>query len=106
MEKRWSIYLKNAFSITALLLSLAALQGPLWRSASAGRVTAKSGGTVLLNYDGDLEKAAIFEKRTATLSSGQPGQLVIHGHKPGKTSLLLRYKDGDSMVYEVVVLPG
>ena len=107
MENRRPHSFKNTLVITAVLLAFAALQSPLrFPSSGPGEVTAKSGGTVLLNYDGELERAAIFQKHTATLSSGGPGRLVIHGHKPGKTTLLLRYKDGASMIYDVVVRPG
>jgi hypothetical protein len=105
MESLRSTHLKNFLSITALGLSLAALQSPLWRPTPRS-VTAKAGGTVVLTYDGELENAMIFQKRTATLSAAGPGRLVIHGHAPGKTSLLIRYKDGERTVYEVVVPPG
>ena len=107
MTEKGSTYLKKVLSIAALLLSLAALQSPLWRPEAATRsVTAKAGGTVTVPYDGQLDKAVIFRRRMATLSAGSPGQLVIHAHAPGKTSMLIRYKDGDSVLYEVIVLPG
>ena len=107
MDTRRHILLKNALSITALILSMAALQSPLWRPRVAPRsVTAKAGGTATVACEGEIEKAMIFHKRTATLTAPGPGQLMIHGHAPGKTSLLIRYKDGDSAIYEVVVIPG
>jgi hypothetical protein len=107
MRTSWSTFLKNVLSITALLLSLAALQSPLWRpNPSPLSVTARSGATVVFSYQGQLEKAIIFRKSNATLSAGGPGQIMIHAHHPGKTSMLIRYKDGDSRLYELVILPG
>ncbi len=107
MATRRSTYLKNFFSITAVLLSLAVLQSPLWRPAGAPRcVTTTEGGTVILEYEGQLDSATIFRKETATVSVPAPGRLAIHAHEPGKTSLLMRFKDGESRLYDVVVLPG
>ena len=91
----------------ALLLSLATLQSPLWRPRTAPVcVTAKVGEIAILAYDGEIDKAVIFQMRTASLSSAGSGQLAIYGHEAGKTSLLIRFKDGDSKLYEVVVLPS
>jgi hypothetical protein len=107
MTTQRSTFLKNFLSITALLLSLAALQSPLWRPNPAPLyVTAKAGATVIFPYKGQIEKAVIFRKKNATLSAGSPGQLMIHAHNPGKTSMLIRYKDGVSRLFELIVLPG
>ena len=107
MNLRNNTHRKNLLGVLALLAALAALQSPLWRPAEAPRsLTAKSGGTVTVTYDRELENAMIFQKATASLSAGAKGELVIHGHAPGRTRLLIRYKDGASRVYEVVVLPG
>jgi hypothetical protein len=105
MKSNTSTHVKNFLVVTALILALGGLQSPLWRPA-VDRVTAKSGGTADVTYSGQLEKAMIFQNRTATLTAPRPGHLVIHGHAPGKTSLLIRYKGGSSTIYEVVVLPG
>jgi hypothetical protein len=107
MQSRGTRYLKNSLSILALLLSLAALQSPLWLPVIAPRcLTATVGLTVILPYQGEIEKATIFQKRMATLYQGGPGQLMIHGNVPGKTNLLIRYKHGDTKLYEIVILPG
>jgi hypothetical protein len=107
MENRMSAYMKNALSMLALLLSLGALQSPLWRPALTPRsVTATVGGTVILPYSGEIEKVTIFQKETATLSADSPGQIMIHGTSPGKTNLLIRYKDGATRLYEITVVPG
>ena len=106
MEARHSSRIKNLLSVTSLLLSLAALQGPLWRPHAAPRyVTAKVGGTAVLTYDGAIQRASIFEKRTASLSTGGPHQILIHGHAPGRTSLMIVYQNGERALYRVVVLP-
>ncbi|HEY3835848.1 MAG TPA: hypothetical protein VGL72_04725 [Bryobacteraceae bacterium] len=105
MKSSTSTHLKNALSITALLLSLAALQCPLWGPA-VEHITAKSGGTADVIYGRQLEKAMVFKKGTATLSAPAPGHLMIHGHAPGRTSLLIFYRNGQSTIYEVEVLPG
>jgi hypothetical protein len=107
MSKWVSIHLKNFLGVSALLLSLAVLQSPLWRPKETPRcVTAKAGGTVVFPYQGELENAMVFRKRTATLSAAGPGKIAIHAHAPGRTSLLIRLKGGESKVYELVVLPG
>jgi hypothetical protein len=107
MKSNRSRYLKNALSITALLLSLAALQCPLWLPAVATRtVTAKAGATVFFEYEGRLAKASILQSRTASLSAAGPYKLAIHAHTPGRTCMIIHYKDGRSRLYEVVVLPG
>jgi hypothetical protein len=107
MTRRTNNGLKNLLSITALVLSLAALQSPLWRPViGSPSVTAKSGGTVLFGCDRDIEKATILQGQTATLSLADPHQLVIHAHQPGHTHLLIKFKDGERKLYEVVVLPG
>jgi hypothetical protein len=105
MKSSTLTHVRNFVRITALILSLAALQSPLWRPP-VDRVTAKSGGTADVIYGGQLEKAMIFKRQNATLTAPGPGHLVIHGHAPGKTSLLIRCKGGISKVYEIVVLPG
>jgi hypothetical protein len=102
-----STQVTNLLSITALVLSFGALQSPLWRPAvTTPCVTATVGGTAVLAFDGQIDRASIFQKKTATLSSDGPGRLIIHGRTTGTTNLLLRYKDGDSKLYEIVVLPG
>jgi Flp pilus assembly secretin CpaC len=106
METRHS-FLKNALSITALVISLAALQCPLWLPALAThRITAKTGGTAVFDYEHDIEKATILRSTIANISAAGPHQLMIHGNKPGRTTLIINYKDGKSRLYEVVVLPG
>jgi hypothetical protein len=98
---------KNALSVIALLLSLAAVQSPLWRPAVPPRcVTAKAGGTVLVDYGRAIDRASILQKRTATLTAAGPHRLMIHAHAPGRTCLIINYKDGQSRLYEVVVIPG
>jgi hypothetical protein len=107
MQTRHHNFLKNALAITALLISLAALQSPLWRPDTAPRcVTAKAGGTVTFDYQSDIEKATILHRRTASLAVTGPRQLVIHGNAPGRTCLIIHYKGGESRLYEVVILPG
>jgi hypothetical protein len=107
METRRHNCLKNALSVTALLISLAALQSPLWRPASEPYcVTAKAGGTVTFDYNCDIEKATILHRRTATLSVTGPRQVKIHGVAPGRTALIIRYGGGESRLYKVVILPG
>jgi hypothetical protein len=107
MTRSGSESFKEFLSVIALALSLATLQSPLWRPGPAPHcVTAKSGGTALVTFDGELDKATIFQRRTATLSTAGPGQIMVHGREPGKTSLIIRCKDGNSTVYDVVILPG
>jgi hypothetical protein len=99
--------LKNALSITALLISLAALQCPLWFPAGALRcVTARAGDNVFFDYEDDIRKATIMQSGTATVLATGPRQLMIHGNAPGRTCLIINYKDGQSRLFEVVVLPG
>lgn len=107
MRTRLHNGLKNTLSIIALLLSLAALQSPLWRPKIAGpAVTMQPGGTAVFAYSGEIEKATILHSGTATLSAGGPRQIVIHAHQPGRTHLLIHYKNGQSKLYEVIVRPS
>jgi hypothetical protein len=107
MKSPCSTYLKNTLSVIALVLPLAALQSPLWRPVAAPQcVTARVGATVVFSYDREIDGATIFQKRLASLSLGGPGRLMIHGNAPGKTNLLIRYKDGGTKLFEIVVLPG
>lgn len=107
MNSGRSPHLKNFLAVTILVLSLAGFQSPLWRPDPAPQyVTAKAGGTVIVPYKGEIERAMVFQKRNATLSAAGPGQLAVHGHTPGKTSLLIRFKGGESKLYELIVRPG
>jgi len=51
-------------------------------------------------------KALIFHKGTASLAATAPDKLLIRAKHPGKTSLLIRYKDGERQLYEIVIIPG
>lgn len=107
MDSRKHKYLKNVLGIFAFLLSFAALQSPLWRPVIADPpVTAKVGGTVVFQYGRDMEKAVILRSSTATLTAGGRHQLVIHGRHPGHTHLLIKYKDGERKLYDIVVVPS
>lgn len=107
MKKALNRYLKNTLSAAALVLSLAALQSPLWPPAvPVLSVTAKAGSTVLLDYGSEMRKAIILQNRTASLSSAGPHQLAIHAHAPGRTALIVTYKNGESRMYDVVVVPS
>jgi hypothetical protein len=106
MSNSISIHIKNFLAVASLLLSLAALQSPLWRPEPTPSLTAKAGDTLIFPYQGELQRALIFQKEMATLSGAVPGQLAIHTHSPGKTRMLIRFKDGASKVYDLVVLPA
>ena len=107
MEIRRAKGLMNVVGVTALMLLLAALQSPLWRPATAPQCfTAKPGGTLLFDYGRDIVRASILQKHTASLSSAGPHRLAIHAHAPGRTCLIIHYKNGENRLYEVVVLPG
>ena len=107
MKRRHHNLLKNALSIGALVISLGALQSPLWRPVVAPRcVTAKAGKTVTFEYEYNIEKATILHSRTAGVLASGPRQLMIHGREPGHTCLIIRYKGGESKLFDVVVLPG
>jgi hypothetical protein len=106
MNQRLTIHIKNFLAVTALVLSLATLQRPLWRPDPIPQLTAKAGCTVIVPYKGQIERALIFHKRNATLSGAGPGELAVHGHAPGKMSLLIRFKGGESKVYDLIVVLG
>ncbi len=107
MQPRVKHYLINALSVTALVLSLAAVQSPLWRPVlGTPCFTAKTGGIVFFDYGREIEKATILQSHTASLSAVGPHQLAIHAHAPGHTRMLIKYKDGERKLYDVVVLPG
>lgn len=107
MLNRRTNWFQDFLSIGVVVLALAVVQSPLWRPMAAPRsVTATIGASVVVPYRGEITKATIFRTQTATISADGPGRIMIHGHRPGTTNLLIRYKDGGSQIYEVVVLPG
>lgn len=95
---------KNLLSIGALILSLAALQSPLWRPHNAIHVvTVEAGTSAVISCDRDIERAGILEKSIATPTFTNPRRLVVHGKTPGRTTLIICSKDGTREMCDVVV---
>ena len=106
MENRRSTVKKSLLCTGTLLLSLAALQSALSRPHRAPHcVTVGAGESTVVEYDRNIEKAGILEKRMATPDLTGPRRLVVHGLEPGRTDLIICSKDGESDIYDLVVLP-
>ena len=99
--------MKNFLSVLALVLSLAALQSPLWRPRNSARLlTIETGTSMVVAYDRDVEKAGIMQRQTATPVLKSIREVVVHGNAPGRTTLIICSKDGRSERYDVVVKTG
>ena len=99
--------MKNFLSMLALILSLAALQSPLWQPKNSARLlTIETGTSLVVAYDRDVEKAGIMERKTATPILKSVREVMVHGNAPGRTTLIICSKDGRSEMYDVMVKTG
>jgi hypothetical protein len=95
---------KSLLSIGVLMLSLAALQSPLWRSQQANwPVAVRAGGATLLASDRPIANVAIDQALQATAEVVDDHQVLIRGKALGETRLTIASKDGHTSTYRVVV---
>jgi hypothetical protein len=95
---------QSLIAIGVLMLSLATLQSPLWRSQTAGgSVSVRSGGATLIASDRPIAQIALDS--TAQVSAEVVGdhQVLIRGKALGETQLQIASKDGHTSTYRVIV---
>ena len=106
MESSSAQHKKSLIAVGALMLSLAALQSPLWRSPAASTVVAvRNGGAMLIASDRPIAQIAL--DRTAQASAEVVGdrEVLIRAKALGETQLTITSQDGHSSAYRVLVQP-
>lgn len=95
---------KSLLSIGVLMLSLAALQGPLWRAQVAPlQIAVRSGGATLIASDRAIARIAIDQDQTATAEVVGDREVLIRGKALGESHLTIALTDGRSLNYRVRV---
>jgi hypothetical protein len=99
---------KSLLSIGVLMLSLAALQSPLWRSQIASQegppqIAVRSGGATLIASDHPISGVAMDRIQQATAEVVGDREVLIRGKALGEAKLTISLKDGHATTYRVVV---
>lgn len=98
---------RSLLSIGTLLLCLAALQGPLWRSsAGAALVAVREGRAMLIASDREIAQVAVNQKENATAEVVSGHEVLVRGKSPGDTQLAVTSTDGQTRIYRVSVRPA
>src|SRR5436305_1179147 len=92
---------KSLLSAGVLMLSLAALQGPLWHTQQTlARVAVPSGGATLVRADRAVADVAIDGNQAAAEIVGDR-EVLIRGKELGEARLTISTKDGHTILYRV-----
>lgn len=95
---------QSLIAVGVLILSLAALQSPLWRSPAAGApVAVRSGGAALIASDRPIAQVTLNRNNQATAEVVGDYEVLIRGKALGETQLQIVSKDGHTSLYHVVV---
>jgi Pilus formation protein N terminal region len=95
---------KSLLSIGVLMLSLAALQSPLWRAQQAVvQVAVRSGGAALLATDRPIAEVRMEQNQQATAELVGDREVLIKGKALGEARLTISSKDGHTSNYRVTV---
>jgi Flp pilus assembly secretin CpaC len=95
---------KSLLSAGVLMLSMAALQGPLWRTQQTmARVPVPSGGATLVRADAAVAAVALDDKQQATAEIVGEREVLIRGKELGETRLTVSTRDGQIIRYRLVV---
>ena len=95
---------KSLLSIGVLMLSLAALQSPLWRSQQALiPVAVRAGGATLLQSDRPIAQVAMDANQQASAEIVGDREVLVRGKSLGEARLMVALKDGHASTYRVVV---
>jgi hypothetical protein len=95
---------KSLLSIGVLMLSLAALQGPLWRAQQAvPSVAVRSGGALLIASDRPIEEVTVDRNLQVTAEVVGDREVLVRGKALGEARLLIASKDGHRTPYRVIV---
>jgi len=95
---------KSLLSIGVLMLSLAALQGPLWRAQQAVvSVAVRTGGAILLASDRPIAGIQLDQTQQASAEVVGDREVLIRGKALGEARLIVSSMDGHNSIYRVVV---
>jgi hypothetical protein len=95
---------KSLLSIGVLLLSLAALQSPLWRAQPAVvPIAVRSGGATLIASDRPIAGITVDRSQQATAEVVGDREVLVRGKALGEATLTISLKDGHSSNYRVIV---
>ena len=95
---------KSLLSIGVLMLSMAALQGPLWRSQQTiPSIAVRTGGATLVASDRPIAGITIDQTPQATAEVVGDREVLVRGKALGEARLMISSKDGQTRVYRVVV---
>ena len=95
---------KSAIAIFVLMLSLAALQSPLWRSQAAlSSIAVRTGGATLVSSPAPIAGAEVAGNTLATAEVVGDHEVLIRGKALGETNLRVLSRDGNARMYRVVV---
>jgi hypothetical protein len=95
---------KSLLSVGVLMLSLAALQGPLWRTQQpSAQIIVRSGGAVLIASDRPVAGVVMDQTQQATAEVVGDREVLVRGKALGEAHLTISSKDGHTSLYRVVV---
>jgi Flp pilus assembly secretin CpaC len=95
---------QSAIAIFVLMLSLAALQSPLWRSpSSVSPFAVRAGGAVLVSSQTPIAQISLDQNAQATAELVGDHEVLIRGKALGETQLHVVSRDGRASTYRVVV---
>jgi len=95
---------KSLLSIGVLMLSLAALQSPLWRAQQpVAPIAVRSGGATLIASDRPIAQITTDQTLQASAEVVGDREVLIRGKALGETRLTIASKDGNKSTYRVVV---
>lgn len=101
-ETRWEKS-KSALAIFVLMLSLAALQSPLWRSPATSSLAVRSGGAALVSSQTPVARVMVEQDGQATAEVVGEREVLVRGKAAGQTTLRVVSRDGHATTYRVVV---
>ena len=95
---------KSLLCIGVLMLSLAALQSPLWRMQPAAiQIVVRTGGATLIASDRPIAAVAVARPQQASAEVVGDREVLVRGKALGETTLMISTKDGRNSTYRVVV---
>lgn len=94
---------KSLLSIGALMLSLAALQSPLWRGQPAAPITVRTGGATLIESQHPIATVAVDQAPQASAEVVGDHEVLIRGKALGEANLMISTRDGRNNIYRIVI---
>ena len=97
---------QSLIAVGVLLLSLAALQSPLWRFEASRPVFVRSGGAVLIASEKPIARITLDGGPEASAEVVGEHEVLIRGRQLGEAELRIITNDGRASDYRVVVQAG